>query len=53
MWPSQLLFQMAKVGINFPLSSTFLHFSSLLLKTLFPERKLCVMAEKFDICYML
>jgi len=33
MWTSGLLFQKAKVEIYFPLSSTFLHFSSLLLKT--------------------
>jgi uncharacterized Tic20 family protein len=34
MWTSGLLFQQAKVKINFPLCSTLLHFSSLLLKTL-------------------
>jgi hypothetical protein len=33
MWTSGLLFQKAKVEINFPLYSTLLHFSSLLLKT--------------------
>ena len=33
-WPLQLLFRRANVEIYFPLHSTLLHFSSLLLKTL-------------------
>ena len=40
MWPSQLLFRRAKVENILPLYSTFLHFSSLLLKTLGRERLL-------------
>jgi hypothetical protein len=46
MWPSQLLFRRAKVEINFPLYSTLLHFSSLLLKTLILEGILCGGTEK-------
>jgi hypothetical protein len=46
MWPSELLFRRAKVEINFPLYSTLLHFSSLLLKTLILERILCGATEK-------